>query len=189
MSTSSLHSAAAASKEVQRVPRLPRLPIPPLKDTLKRYLESLEPFLKEDAASGGQPFEEAMRQRVAWATEFEEGLGPVLQQRLIGVCANVLSYAALVPRTYALILDLDRASPNNWLDDNFWLKKAYLEWRAPLIINSNWWLAFENDPGVPLDVLNGGGETRKIAGLGMWQIRRAAWLLHRFLDFRQRICS
>jgi carnitine O-acetyltransferase len=34
--------------------------------------------------------------------------------------------------------DLDQISPHNWLDDSIWLKKAYHEWRVPLLINSNW---------------------------------------------------
>lgn len=79
-STASVHTATSP----ETLPRLPRLPIPPLKDTLKRYLKSLEPFLLEDAAKGGQSYEDALRERVAWAKEFEDGLGRVCQQRLIG---------------------------------------------------------------------------------------------------------
>jgi carnitine O-acetyltransferase len=43
--------------------------------------------------------------------------------------------------------DLDHVSPNNWLDDTLWLTLAYHTWRAPLIVNSNWWLEFKEDPG------------------------------------------
>lgn len=42
--------------------------------------------------------------------------------------------------------DLDAVSPHNWLDDTLWLALAYHTWRAPLIINSNWWLLFKEDP-------------------------------------------
>lgn len=45
--------------------------------------------------------------------------------------------------------DLDHVSPNSWLDDTLWLALAYHTWRAPLIVNSNWWLLFKNDPGNP----------------------------------------
>ena len=178
-------STSTATGGTGVIPRLPRLPIPPLKDTLKRYIESLEPFLLEDAARGGQPFEEALQHRVDLAKEFEQGLGRVCQQRLIGIPPLLSPIHTYAQHTS---LDLDNASPNNWLDDNFWLRKAYLEWRSPLLINSNWWLAFENDPGVPKHVLNY-GESERLGGLGVWQIRRAAWLLHRFLDFRHRICT
>jgi carnitine O-acetyltransferase len=81
---------------------------------------------------------------------------------------------------------LDRASPNNWLDDNFWINKAYHEWRAPLLVNSNWWLAFHNDANVPEEVLRGHSMQVK-AGISPWQIRRASWLVFRFLDFKERL--
>ncbi|KAF8833851.1 hypothetical protein BDN67DRAFT_660258 [Paxillus ammoniavirescens] len=54
------------------------------------------------------------------------------------------------PCPLACLLALDKASPHNWLDDSFWMKKTYLEWRAPLLINSNLWLTFLNDWGVPV---------------------------------------
>jgi hypothetical protein len=80
---------------------------------------------------------------------------------------------------------LDKASPNNWLDDNIWLKKAYHEWRAPLIVNSNWWLSFVNDSTVPKDVLSG-KDASSVGGTEItpWQIRRAAWLTYRLVDFK-----
>lgn len=37
-------------------------------------------------------------------------------------------------------------SPNNWLDDTLWLNLAYHTWRAPLIVNSDWWMQFKPDP-------------------------------------------
>ena len=85
--------------------------------------------------------------------------------------------------------ELDRQSPHNWLNDNFWLKKAYLEWRAPLLINSNWWLAYKNDGTVPSDIIEGDGSMEKWVGVSAWQIRRAAWLLSRTLEFRERLES
>lgn len=42
--------------------------------------------------------------------------------------------------------DLDHVSPNNWLNDTLWLALAYHTWRAPLLVNSNWWLCFAEDP-------------------------------------------
>ena len=83
------------------------------------------------------------------------------------------------------LIELDHRSPHNWLDDNFWLKKAYHEWRAPLLINSNWWLAFYNDTSVPQHVLE--GHDTVFSGIGLWQIRRAAWLIYRTLEFKDKL--
>ena len=84
--------------------------------------------------------------------------------------------------------ELERYSPNNWLDDNFWLDKAYLEWRSPLLINSNWWLAFQHDGNIPKQCLDGAYDNTKAPegsrNVTAWQIRRAAWLLSRTLDFK-----
>ena len=54
--------------------KLPRLPIPPLKDTIERYLETTQPLFTDKAEY------EAYR---AVATEFVNSLGPKLQERLI----------------------------------------------------------------------------------------------------------
>lgn len=80
--------------------------------------------------------------------------------------------------------ELDQSSPHNWLDDNIWLKKAYHEWRAPLIVNSNWWLALVDDPNVPHSVRHPSVER---IGYTTWQVRRAAWLAHRVLDFKAQL--
>ncbi|KAL5526743.1 hypothetical protein ACEPAF_8468 [Sanghuangporus sanghuang] len=145
-----------------------RLPVPRLRDTLDRYLRSLEPFLFEEEASGGRSFNDSMRLRARMADEFEHGLGRTLQDRLV---------------------ELDGKSPYNWLDDNFWLKKAYLEVRAPLLINSNWWLAYKEDNTVPEAVRSGRDLGGSCAGITGWQIRRAAWLLSRTLQFKKCIES
>jgi hypothetical protein len=66
------------------------------------------------------------------------------------------------------------------------MKKTYLERRTPLLIHSNWWLAFCNDDGVPQDVLRFGAQDHE-AGITPWQVRRAAWLVHRILEFKDRL--
>jgi len=76
--------------------------------------------------------------------------------------------------------ELDGTAPFNWLDDHFWLKKAYLEWRSPLLINSNWWLALQDDEVVPQEI-----RRNDSAGLNTWQMRRAAWICYRALTFKQ----
>lgn len=61
-----------------------RLPVPALRDTLDRYLRSLEPFLLEGESRGGMSFDSAHALRQKWANEFETGIGKTLQERLIG---------------------------------------------------------------------------------------------------------
>ncbi|KAJ6609216.1 carnitine acetyltransferase [Mycena sp. CBHHK59/15] len=139
---------------------LPRLPVPELRKTLDRYLKSLEPFLLEDEARGGLPFHTSYSLREQWANEFALGVGKFCQERLLAI---------------------DRASPYNWLNDNFWINKAYLEWRAPLLVNSNWWLAFHDDDQIPASAI------AEMAGITPWQVRRSAWLTHRFLCFKDQL--
>ncbi|KAJ8461795.1 hypothetical protein ONZ51_g11305 [Trametes cubensis] len=144
-------------------PTLPRLPVPDLHKTLQKYLKSIQPFLLEDEKRGGVDFKSALEDRVKLVNDFERGLGPLCQQRLLA---------------------LDRNSPNNWLDDNIWLAKAYHEWRAPLLVNSNWWLALGDDSTIPEVVRYPSG---RLTGYTSWQLRRAAWLVYRILDFKARL--
>lgn len=53
------------------------------------------------------------------------------------------------------LADIDRSTPNNWLDDHFWIKAAYHSWRVPLVVNSNWWLLMKDDEGIPAEVRKG----------------------------------
>ncbi|KAF8525799.1 acyltransferase ChoActase/COT/CPT [Hysterangium stoloniferum] len=136
-----------------------RLPVPPLRRTLDKYLKSIAPLLQEDAANGGPPYQEEMSKRLQWANEFENGIGCVLQERLE---------------------ELDAASPHNWLDDNFWMKETYLRGRSSLLIHSNWWCLFQPDPTIP---------TFSYAQrqYSFWQVRRAAWLVRRCLEYRDNL--
>jgi carnitine O-acetyltransferase len=77
---------------------LPRLPIPSLEETCALYLKSIVPL---------QSKEEHEKTKRIVSDFLQSPLSSSLQQRLI---------------------DLDRASPNNWLEDNFWLRKG--KWRA-----------------------------------------------------------
>ncbi|KAL4075558.1 acyltransferase ChoActase/COT/CPT [Scleroderma citrinum] len=144
-------------------PKLPRLPVPDLHKTMAKYLDSLQPVLLQDQLDGGPPVVETLKRHEDIVHSFLNGPGQVAQARLRA---------------------LDKVSPHNWLDDNFWLKKTYLEWRAPLLINSNWWLTFVNDADVPEEVITDKGQ-----GFTPWQIRRAACLVHGILDFKHRMQS
>lgn len=100
---------------------------------------------------------------------------------------------------------MDRTTPDNWLDDRYWLQKAYHEWRVPLLVNSNWWLMFRADPNTPAADLELGRTQPETYGalapsedfgvaLGRkewkgqeWGIRRATWITGRLLEFKRRL--
>lgn len=163
--------------------------MPPLEASLERYLKSLEPILLQQEEFGelkGSSAQQELEKRRQWAKELaqEGGIGTRLQHRLI---------------------DVDRTTVNNWLDDRFWLVKAYHEWRVPLLINSNWWLMFRADPGSPLAQLEEPSQSvaaqkdfdvGSLEGVGLgkqqwdqaeWGIRRAAWMIGRLLQFKHRL--
>ncbi|KDN43950.1 acyltransferase ChoActase/COT/CPT [Tilletiaria anomala UBC 951] len=194
--------AAPPPRTLAAQSRLRRLPVPPLEQTLAKYLRSLQPLLQQMEERGqlAEPsVEAAMHKREQWAQELlQSKLGRVLQQRLV---------------------DVDSTTPNNWLDDRFWLQKAYHEWRVPLLINSNWWLLLTNDPSLLStsdasigehkghgQALPVGAEAQKAAvaagtelppvsellGEKRWDemelgIRRAAWLTWRLVEFKLRL--
>ncbi|GAA6059823.1 hypothetical protein JCM10212_003735 [Sporobolomyces blumeae] len=145
---------------------LPRLPVPPLAQSLDKYVRSLRPFLLDQAAREGENdnwVEQELEKRRTWAKEFEGGLGKVLQERL---------------------KDIDRITPNNWLDDHFWLNVAYHSWRVPLPVNSNWWLLMKEDEAIPADFRASIPEQGQFTD---WQVRRAAKLTQRLVDFKLRL--
>ncbi|KAF8311691.1 carnitine acetyltransferase [Clavulina sp. PMI_390] len=147
---------------------LPRLPVPELADTVHRYLKTLEPLYHVLASRGGPSIESSRAQQNALAAEFlaPKGVGHVLQERL---------------------KEVDRKSPFNWLDDTIWIRAAYHQWREPLIINSNWWLLLQDDPAVPEAIRQTTSAPK--GTVTPWQIQRAAWLIKRFLDYRDKLQS
>jgi carnitine O-acetyltransferase len=73
---------------------LPRLPVPSLQETCSLYLHSLLPL---------QTPEEHEKSKAIVHDFMNSPLASSLQQRLI---------------------DIDRHSPRNWLEDNYWLRKG-----------------------------------------------------------------
>lgn len=189
-------NAADQPKTFSRQDALPRLPVPPLAQTFERYLQTLEPILAQAEAMGtlpsGATAQSELDKRRQWA---QEAIQP----------------GSLVQRLQQRLVDVDRTTPNNWLDDRFWLQKAYHEWRVPLLVNSNWWLMFRADADTPAAALEatsaqGGASGAEIrsgdtapnsdmaVALGTndwtdaaWGVRRAAWLTYRLLLFKQRL--
>ncbi|KAK0520037.1 hypothetical protein OC834_007181 [Tilletia horrida] len=172
-------------KTFSRQHELPRLPVPALEQTFKRYLRSLEPILAQKEELGQLP---------AGATAASE-----LAKREAHI--RVFLSSPLANQLQQRLIDVDRSTPDNWLDDRFWLQKAYHEWRVPLLINSNWWLMFTNDPNTPagLGEHQGHGTSdltppKGSAALGpahwdeaQWGVRRAAWMTRRLLEFYRRL--
>jgi len=63
----------------------PRLPVPQLRQTLDAYLESLQPFFEDLSVTSGRSKQDIAAERKAWADDFENGLGKLCQNRLIGI--------------------------------------------------------------------------------------------------------
>ena len=145
----------------------PRLPIPSLESSLEKYLKSLEPFIDDDSHTSSH-----LR---AIADDFRDGLGKKLQTRLKGGVSLVGGRLSDNPQ------DVDKTSPTNWLDDRWWIKVAYHTNRAPLLVNSNWWLLYKDDPSTPESVRN----RKDSKGFSSWQIRRAAWLTRGLLHIKE----
>ncbi|KAI5481696.1 carnitine O-acetyltransferase [Pseudohyphozyma bogoriensis] len=173
LTTSACRSSAEAStkappKTLAFQKSLPRLPVPPLEPTFQRYIKSLRPLLLDDALKAGKGEDavaEEIKQREEWAKDFTKpgGLGRILQERL---------------------RDIDRTTPNNWLDDKFWLKTAYHSWRVPLPVNSNWWILLQDDVGIPESVRSSVPPTNEYTE---WQVKRAAKLTQRLVDYKLKL--
>ncbi|KAI9168497.1 hypothetical protein H9P43_007869 [Blastocladiella emersonii ATCC 22665] len=76
----------------------------------------------------------------------------------------------------------DRTQPNSWLE-SWWYNLAYLSWRVPLMINSNWWM-FVRDDHLPYV-----GAIKRVAK-GTFtdvQVRRAAGLVSNLVNYKELI--
>jgi carnitine O-acetyltransferase len=94
---------------------LPPLPVPPLEQTITRYLETIEPFVPELISR--EKFENTKRM----AENFKNGVGRDLHRKL----------------------EEKAAHSKNWLED-WWLTYAYLIWRDPIPVNSNYFGTIES---------------------------------------------
>ncbi|KAJ3101205.1 hypothetical protein HDU96_010082 [Phlyctochytrium bullatum] len=135
-------------------PTLPRLPIPPLAETCTRYLRSVQAL--------ATPAEYAATEAAVRKFLAPGGLGETLQARLQAK---------------------DRESTGSWLE-SWWLALAYHGWRESVLVNSNWYMIVDSPPGeLPAEL-----EERKpgrVDGVFTpYQIKRAAGLVTRFLDYK-----
>ncbi|KAI8820843.1 acyltransferase ChoActase/COT/CPT [Fimicolochytrium jonesii] len=131
--------------------KIPRLPVPTLDNLSKKFLASCEPLLNQ----------EQLERTTKIVEQFvsNEGLGPKLQE---------------------LLTRYETEQKNSWLED-IWLKKAYLEWREPSMINVNWWGQFKDHPRHPKDLLR---KPPPKGVLSTFQIQRAAGLISNMLNFK-----
>ncbi|KAJ3138195.1 hypothetical protein HK100_012876 [Physocladia obscura] len=154
-------TTVAAVKETENEYLLvPRLPVPALKDTVARYLQSTRVLLTPDEYSATA---RAAAEFVSGADDGfdadggKSGLGKILQQRLV---------------------QLDAHEPFSWLEA-LWLRKAYLEWREPSVVNVNWWCQLADNAAL----FDAGATT----GVTPAQLGRAATLVANILAFKRRI--
>ncbi|KAF7728290.1 hypothetical protein EC973_006465 [Apophysomyces ossiformis] len=133
--------------------KLPRLPIPSLDATAARYKRTLLPLLSQTEF-------DAVSKKI---DDFisPQGLGPKLQERLHQ-------------------LDAEEAKLGlSWLD-RLWLKKGYLEYRVPTLINVNWWSQYK-DPDQGLDHKAQPGQ------VGELQLQRSAGLIAGLVRYSNKV--
>ena len=61
---------------------------------------------------------------------------------------------------------------------------AYLEWRDPLMINSNWYILGRDDANQPKELLENGG-IRPAGEFTYFQLHRAAHFINRAMEFKE----
>ncbi|KAJ2896775.1 hypothetical protein IWW38_001920 [Coemansia aciculifera] len=147
--------------------KLPRLPIPPLKQTVSKYLESIVPVANDDLA--------ALAETNRRAALFLK-VGDRLQQRLIAY---------------------EKTQPFSWLE-KWWFELAYLSWRESLCVNSNYWIAFADDPNAyglarAPEQLHPGHHDFHVGRIwdsgeySEFQVRRAVKFIQKTLDYKELI--
>jgi carnitine O-acetyltransferase len=124
---------------------LPSLPVPSLQETGARLLASVEPLSQgtEDLAC----FE-------ALVKDFSKtgGQGSILQSRLLTRQKEF------------------QEKGKSWLED-WWLSLAYLSWRSPVLVHSNWYILAQPHPDAG-------------KGLASLQTTRAAGFISNFLNYK-----
>ncbi|KAJ2060373.1 hypothetical protein GGH13_006791 [Coemansia sp. S155-1] len=149
--------------------KLPRLPIPPLRQTISKYLESIVPVANDDIA--------ALAETNRRASHFLK-VAERLQHRLT---------------------EYEKTQPYSWLE-KWWFELAYLSWRESLCINSNYWIAFADDPNAyglakaPEQLQPGHpdiheGKVWDSGEYSEFQVRRAVKFIQKTLDYKELIAD
>ncbi|KAI3652212.1 hypothetical protein MP228_003515 [Amoeboaphelidium protococcarum] len=148
--------------------QLPKLPVPDLKQTVQKLYKSLLPYIKsDDDASKLQQL----------CQDFVSTHGPVLQARLLKHAEQVNN----VP-----FQPMVGEGGGNWLD-KWWLDLAYLSWREPLIVNSNWFLAMKEHPQHPQNLKHYSQPPVQEGRFTSFQIHRAAGFITNALNMKEAI--
>ncbi|OMH85874.1 Carnitine O-acetyltransferase [Zancudomyces culisetae] len=158
---------------------LPRLPIPPLKQTMDRYVESLKPHLTETELQETQ-------------NKIDRFLAPRFEVTDNNGQKIMYSEADLLQRR---LIEFEKTQQFSWLE-LWWEEMAYLSWRAPLFINSNYWLTFTPYPkpygqigyrDVGIEPMESGREVLTNVGFSEFQVRIAAGIINRAVDFKDMV--
>ena len=110
-----VHSVMPEKNTFKYQPKLPQLPVPPLADTITRYLRSLQPIQTDPAAYA--------RSELAAKTFLDSPCAAMLQQALEARARKCVEEKRGFPNTH-------------WLEE-WWEYLAYLSSREPLAINLN----------------------------------------------------
>ncbi|KAI9592860.1 acyltransferase ChoActase/COT/CPT [Syncephalis fuscata] len=95
------------------------------------------------------------------------GLGEKLQRRLVEVAAR------------------ETTNHGNWIDA-WWLRLAYHQWREPILVNSNWYMLFRDDPTLLKAIQAGQCDIKGVSthNYSAGQVKRAVSILQAWLDTR-----
>jgi len=127
--------------------KIPRLPIPSLVETSTKYLGSLLPI--------ATPAEFNATKAIVADFIKPGGLGETLQERLEA---------------------RDAREPASWLQE-WWFQMAYLSWPDPIMVNSNWFILFTDNPAfTPTSVPAQGQFTQS-------QLARAASIINGYVEY------
>ncbi|KAI8851116.1 acyltransferase ChoActase/COT/CPT [Chytridium lagenaria] len=77
----------------------------------------------------------------------------------------------------------DKVHPGSWLEE-WWLQLAYHGWRESVLVNSNWYMIVDSPPGELPKELEEGQSGRVDGVFTAYQVKRAAGLITRFLDYK-----
>lgn len=150
-------STMPAETTFQNQGKMPHLPVPTLNETRAKFLKSCLPIARSAF--------EFNSLKAKW-DEFADGpVGKELQDRLVKYAKD------------------EEAVTGNWLD-RLWLRKAYLEYRDSVVINVSYWMAFDNHPTQPRELL---AKPPAQGTFSDWQLRRAAGLARGLLLYKEQI--